>query len=71
MIYYNTNLTGTGGVVAVAGNLYRYVIIPGSVAGGRMVSGPASGHTVNELRAMSYQQIAQLFSIPPNGTNEN
>jgi len=50
---------------------FRYVIIPGSVAGGRMVSGPASGHTVNELRAMSYQQIAQLFSIPPNGTNEN
>ena len=70
MIYYNTNMTGTGGIVPSSGYLYRYVIIPGGVAGGRIVSGPAAGHTADELRAMSYQQIAQMFNIPSNGSNE-
>jgi len=50
-------------------NQFRYVIIPGSVAGGRMNSGPAAGHTVEELRAMSYQQISRMFNLPANGTN--
>lgn len=50
-------------------SLFRYVIIPGGVAGGRIVTGPATGYTPDQLRTMSYQQIAQMFNIPYNGTN--
>jgi hypothetical protein len=69
VIYYATNSTGTLTGFSDGGYSTRYVIIPGGVSGGRMNSGPAAGHTVEELRAMSYQQIAQLFNIPPTGTN--
>jgi hypothetical protein len=50
-------------------SLFRYVIIPGGVAGGRMVTGPASGYTTDQLRAMPYHQITQLFNIPVTGSN--
>ncbi len=49
---------------------YRYVIIPGGTAGGRFTSGPATGYTISQVKAMSYNQIAALFNIPANGTNE-
>ncbi len=46
----------------------RYIIIPGTIAGGRMSSGPASGYFVDELRNMKYNQICALFSISENGS---
>jgi hypothetical protein len=45
------------------------VLIPGGVAGGYIVTGPAQGYSVDQLRAMSYQQIETLFHISSNGTN--
>jgi Collagen triple helix repeat (20 copies) len=49
---------------------WRYVIIPGGTAGGRIISGPAAGYTVDQVKAMSYQQIVSMFNIPADGTNE-
>ena len=49
---------------------FRYVIVPGGTAGGRMMNAPASGYSSSELRTMSYEQIAKLFNIPANGSNE-
>jgi hypothetical protein len=49
---------------------FRYVIIPGGVAGGRFTSGPATGYTVEQVKAMSYEQVKTMFNIPENGTNE-
>jgi len=48
---------------------YRYVIIPGGVAGGKIMSGAAKGHTVDQLKRMSYEQIASLLKIPATGSN--
>lgn len=49
---------------------FRYIIIPGSIAGGRLVSGPAAGYTVDQVKAMSYDQIASMLKIPFEGSNE-
>lgn len=48
---------------------FRYVVIPGSVAGGRTAEPRYEGFTANELKAMSYEQVSQLFNIPAEGTN--
>lgn len=55
--------------VEIAGTSFRYVIIPGGVAGGKMMSGPAKGRTVDQLKTMSYEQIASMFKIPATGSN--
>jgi hypothetical protein len=49
---------------------FRYVMIPGGIAGGRFSSGPAAGYTVEQIKKMSYAQVAALFNIPENGSNE-
>lgn len=49
---------------------YRYILIPGLVAGGRFTSGPAAGYSVAQLKGMTYDRIKALFAIPENGTNE-
>ena len=49
---------------------YRYVLIPGLIGGGRFTSGPAAGYSIVQLKAMSYEQIREIFSIPENGSNE-
>ena len=48
---------------------FRYVIIPGGTAGGRLMPGATLGYTVDQLRAMSYEQVVKLFNIPSNGSN--
>jgi hypothetical protein len=50
-------------------NQFRYVIIPGGVAGGIIVTGPATGYSVDQLRSMSYHEVENLFKIPTSGTN--
>lgn len=49
---------------------FRYVIIPGGTLGTKITSGPAAGYTVQQIKSMSYAQVAALFNIPANGTNE-
>lgn len=48
---------------------YRYIIIPGGVAGGRYTSGPLTGYTVEQVKNMSYGQITTLLNIPSSGSN--
>jgi hypothetical protein len=69
VIYYIANLTtGTATATTYAGE-FRYVVIPGAVAGGRMASGPARGYSLSQLQSMSYDQVVSLFKIPANGSN--
>lgn len=60
----------TGVSTLVVSGFIRYIIIPGIVSGGRFTSGPAAGYSVDQVKAMSYEQVAALFSIPATGTNE-
>jgi hypothetical protein len=59
-----------GGTPPGTGNQYRYVLIPGGVAGGRGVGSEIvaelKGHlyTITELRAMPYGQIVSLLNLP-------
>ncbi len=43
---------------------YRYILIPGVIGGGRIMSGAAAGYTPEQLKAMSYEEIIRLFNIP-------
>lgn len=70
LIYYNQRMDATTGVVVNTAYQFRYVIIPGGVAGGRLMSGPAKGRTIDELKSMSYSAVASMFNIPDNGSNE-
>jgi hypothetical protein len=53
----------------IAGTTYRYVIIPGSIAGGKGTEPRYNGFTAAELKAMPYAKIAQMFNLPAEGTN--
>lgn len=72
MVFYNTGVNSVaGGIVPNATYVYRYVIIPGGVAGGRTTGGiGGSNYTAQQLQSMSYSEIAQLFNIPATGSNE-
>lgn len=48
---------------------YRYVIIPGATLAGRRANG-SSYPSVNELKKMSYEDVANMFNIPQYGSNE-
>jgi len=50
---------------------FRYVVIPGSVTGGRGVNSITTyeGYTAEQLKAMSYSQIRTVFNLPEDGTN--
>jgi hypothetical protein len=47
---------------------FRYVIIPGAVAGGRPTNGTVNTvlqtYSMDQLKAMSYEQVKALFKIP-------
>ena len=70
VIVFIKALSTTASISMTAGNYFRYVIVPGGVAGGRMTSGPAAGYSMEELKAMTYEQIVKKFNIPTNGTNQ-
>jgi hypothetical protein len=63
------NLTNTLSFGLTSGHYFRYVIIPGTIAGGRMASGVASGFSLEELQAMPYDEVMRRFKIPDVGTN--
>ncbi|HLG38205.1 MAG TPA: hypothetical protein VI461_01005 [Chitinophagaceae bacterium] len=69
IIVFVKNLTTTASFGLTGGHFFRYVIIPGTIAGGRMINGPASGFTPEELKAMSYEQVIKKFNLPYIGGN--
>jgi hypothetical protein len=55
-----------------ANTQFRYVIIPGSISGGRSADGDAAiynGYTGDQLKVMSYAEVCRIFKIPANGSN--
>jgi hypothetical protein len=70
VIVFLKNLSTTASLTMAAGNYFRYIIVPGGVAGGRMTSGPATGYSAEDLKAMSYNEVIRKFNIPRNGTNQ-
>ncbi|MDP4263955.1 MAG: hypothetical protein Q8941_15615 [Bacteroidota bacterium] len=70
IVFLHNVLPGTGGFGFLGGHYFRYIIIPGGVAGGRMTSGPAAGNSITELQAMSYEQVLRKFKIPLDGSNQ-
>ncbi len=66
---YKSDAPWTAAELAVIS--FRYVVIPGSVAGGRGVNSITTyeGYTADQLKAMSYSQVKTLFNLPDDGTN--
>ncbi len=60
--YFVSDLTDMNASLIVPTGEFRYVIIPGAVAGGRV-----AGYSADQLKKMSYDEIARLFNIPANG----
>ena len=44
---------------------FRYVIIPGGVAGGRSANIGGTNYTADQLKAMPYSQVCELLKIKP------
>jgi hypothetical protein len=59
------------GAADLAGTQFRYILISGSVAGGRGVDSEVTygGYTLDQLKSMSYEEVAAAFQIPENGSN--
>ena len=70
IVFLHNVLPGTGGFGFLGGHYFRYIIIPGGVAGGRMANGVAAGYTVQQLQAMSYDEVLRMFNVPRNGANQ-
>lgn len=70
VIVFLKNLTSATSLTTPANTYFRYVIVPGGVAGGRMANGPAAGYSIDELKAMPYEEVISKFNIPRNGTNQ-
>lgn len=70
VVVYIKNLTSTTSFGLLTGHYFRYIIVPGGIAGGRMINGPASGYTLEELQAMPYDQVLTKFNIPRQGSNQ-
>ena len=49
--------------IANLGSL-RYILIPGSVLGGRSAGIGGTNYTADQVKAMSYNEVCNLFSIP-------
>lgn len=64
------NLTNNNNLYTNTGinpsHTFRYIIIPGGVAGGRLAKPGVggTGYSIEQLKAMSYQQICQVLNIP-------
>lgn len=52
---------------------FRYVLVPGLVAGGRLAGGATmtyKGYTEDQLKKMPYEEVAALLNIPSDGASE-
>jgi hypothetical protein len=56
-------------VSQLAGISYRYILIPGGISGGRVMSGAAAGYSIDQLKKMPYDRVLASFNIPENGSN--
>lgn len=66
-IIYFTSIFGAGaGWVPNAAAELRHVIIPGGIAG-RSAGLGGTNYSADQIRAMSYEQVCQLFNIPVSG----
>lgn len=70
VIFYTQRVDNTGGIVVNTNYEFRYILIPGGVSGGRMVSGTGAGYTVEQLKVMPYDQLIKKYNIPSEGSNE-
>ncbi len=59
----NNGTTTVGG--APTSNQYRWVLIPGSILGGRTAGLGGTNYTADQLKAMPYEQVCQLFNLQP------
>ena len=67
-IFYFTKIFGTaGGWTPNSTGEFRYIIIPGSIAGGRSAGAGGTNYTADQIKAMSYEQVSRLFNIPSSG----
>jgi hypothetical protein len=64
VIFYISSLINGSASGLSAGGLFRYVIIPGGVAGGRSSGVGGTNYTAAQVRAMSYSEVCTLFNIP-------
>jgi hypothetical protein len=56
------------GPADLAGTRFRYITIPGSIAG-RNTTPTYGGFTAEQLKAMPYEDVIKTFNIPAEGTN--
>jgi hypothetical protein len=49
---------------------YRYVIVPGSIAGGRILQSDSKSYDINALKQMSYESLILNLGIPKDGSSE-
>jgi hypothetical protein len=67
--YFVANQTSGTATGVMPNGEYRYIVIPGSVGGGRFMQGAAANINIDQLRNMSYEQVLQMFRIPRSGSN--
>ncbi len=65
LIVSNLNGTATTGASWATSNEFRYVIIPGGVAGGKTTGLGGTNYSAEQLKTMPYSQLCRLFNIQP------
>jgi hypothetical protein len=58
IILYNTDLAGTAGFQISNQVQYRYILIPGGIAG------RGANYTGDQLKAMTYAEVCSIYNIP-------
>jgi hypothetical protein len=70
IIVFIKNLSAVTSYGLLTGHYFRYVIVPGTIAGGRLSNGPAAGYTIEQLQALPYEEVLRRFNIPRDGANQ-
>jgi hypothetical protein len=69
---HNLNQNVEAGHIHLGPSLeYRYVLIPGAVSGGRITGVGGTTYTVDEVKAMSYDEVRRAFNIAAEGPGWN
>ncbi len=56
-------------LTTIATTEFRYIAVPGAVSGSRIVSGPAAGYSIHDLKRMPYNEVLEKFNVPASGSN--
>ena len=70
IIVFIKNMTSATSFGVTGGHFFRYIIVPGTIAGGRMANGPATGYTIEQLQSLPYNEVLRRFNIPRDGSNQ-